>query len=399
MDRWGSQWAHSAENVSDFVEAQNGVLFLGRSYEGSFWVRGVEMSAGLQLFCGVRAEYKTLDEFSTQPVSGRYSFIVFTKFFEWKFALLKARQNADFLLYDTVDNFQAVPPDADAVLVNTRAQRNFYEYMNLSMPIFVLPHHVGNHNGFSVRGPRPNRAHVLFDSRVPDEAVLDLKERVGKRNVKLNIGSFDYDEKLPHVPNATYARSLHYALQMIMSDVVFRWVGYTHVDSCFKPGHRLANSLSEGVPTVTDGSEGFLEVLDDAGILHSYPFLVKTEAEASALADKLLSSDAAWKKIADTAKAINDVFSLRTISWQLFDVLYALSDGSAHELAAEVAKPVLLDYCSPEQLLEHFKEQRANFWIYEEHPNRTKTKTILVQGKVEPNKTANPVPKLPPAQP
>lgn len=381
MQNWASQWSYSVENVSDFVDNQEGVLFLGRSFEGSFWVRGVELSAGVQLYCGLRSEYKTLSDFAENRISGHYSFIIFTKFFEYRFSLVKARRVASYLLYDTVDNFHAVPLASDAVLVNTRAQKSFYEYMNLTMPVFVLPHHVGNHNGFSVRGPRPHRGRVLVDPRVPREAVKDLDRRAAKRRTELDYGSSEYDSTLPLVPNSTYARSLHYSLQTATFDVVFRWVGYRHVGYCFKPGHRLANSLSVGVPTVSDESEGFLEILDDAGVLDTYPFLVEEHAEGSRLTDKLLTSDSTWREIGETAGAVNAEFSLRTISWRLFDILFALSEGRGLELSAELSKPVILDYCSPERLLEHYESLNMNFWVYDEFENKTKTKTILVQGR------------------
>lgn len=364
------------------MDNQEGVLFLGRSFEGSFWVRGVELSAGLQLYCGLRSEYKTLRDFASNPVSGHYSFILFTKFFEFDFALVKARRVSNFLLYDTVDNFKAVPLASDAVLVNTRAQKNFYEYMNLSMPIFVLPHHVGNHNGFYSRGPRPSRSRVLKDPRIPLAAIEDLERRANKRHSPVEYESTEYDHTLDLVPNTTYARSMHYSLQAATFDVIFRWVGYKHVGYCFKPGHRLANSLSVGIPTVSDESEGFLEILDDSGILDTYLFLVEDPEEGSRLVDKLLTSDSTWKEFGKAADAVNKRFSLRTISWQLFDILFALSEGSGMALAAELSKPAILDYCRPEQLVKHYESINTNFWVYEEFENRTKARTTLIAGRL-----------------
>lgn len=284
------------------------------------------------------------------------------------------------MLYDTVDSFDNLPAGVDALLVNTRAQKAFYVYMNLTMPIFVLPHHVGNHNGFFNRGPQPSRAHVLLDPCVPRGAVDDPSHRVAERGGLVEYERDGYAVHLPRAPTSTYPRSMHFALQAAASDVILRWVGYKHVNFCFKPGHRPANSLSVDVPTITDASEGFLEVLDDADLLESYPFLVHGREEGVELADKLLTSSSSWTEIGRVADAINAHCSLRAISWRLFDIFFALREGRGQELAAKLSKPPILATCGPERMRQHYKDARTELVTYEEFGNKTKRWTHLFTG-------------------
>lgn len=377
---WGSRWTYSVDNMTTFVEKTGSVLFLGRSYEGSFWVRGVELANGLQMWCGLRAEYMTFDEFDAKGAKrpGGYAYVVFTKFYEFKFSLLRARGAAKYLIYDTVDNFWGVPLCADAVLVNTRAQRTFYEYMNITIPIFVLPHHTGNHNDMYVRSPRPVRSHVLVDPRVPRATIKDLQHRAHLRHSNVTFGTMDYDMHVEYKPSTAYARSMYFSLQTAAFDLVLRWMGYTHVDFCFKPGHRLANSLSMGVPTITDASEGFLEILDDAGILDSYPLVAEEHTQASRMADRVLTSLPAWRRAATLAQAAVEPNSLRTISWRLFDIFYALHQGNADKLANSLVKPILMEYCRPENVLHHYGAAGITFELYDELPDRTKMRKRVI---------------------
>ena len=312
------------------------IAFVSKNqYFGSFMMRGHEMATGFQMFTGVNAAVLSSKMYmKTYFRDNHFDVIVIVKYWSSARFIKKANREGRLLLHDTVDNYFNIPRTIGGLIVNTHAQKSFYFRAGVRCPMFVIPHHHSNYNGYRKTTHNVTSIGIVgtFPVTILDEVVGYLREH----GIRHTLAPTAPPLKQPFLASASYSKFL------ASQDAILVWSYPSDEDFCFKPQTRFTMALSTGVPTIAMPMQSFVEAH------RSYPLYANNSTQVVQYLDMIINKDHRVLLAVAEGLEIAYAHSLRNIVWDMYG--HICSVFTPIKYVSPFARNLTLPRCNVENL-------------------------------------------------